>query len=283
MMASKITKDLTDQTVASIADLTTQALESEVTILPGGIEGMIRAGNVYERFELPAPLRRERLATPGDLRDFVDDVLLVEPGSKPPNPGLAPTINGRVDLPAVFYDIEAIQFVYSLNDVRTFAVCDLPASEVWTLLQSIHTARYNQVNFVDLLRITLRGCLGDGGTLLGLVRKVRFEMGQVNQGVVDHTRQSMGKSIETQAAGYENFPEEVTLSVQVFDNFISRVSVVCALKVNPADSTFQMIPYPLELRKAMDETLGAIRSLFKGAECPVFRGKPSPFSDPGRK
>jgi hypothetical protein len=72
--------------------------------------------------------------------------------------------------------------------------------------------------------------------------------------------------------GESSFPEELVLDIQVFENFDFRVKVACAVEIFPADQRFKLTPFPLELKKAMDETMRYIAIAFED-QIVHFRGQ----------
>jgi hypothetical protein len=193
----------------------------------------------------------EKLATPQQLADFVAD--------------------RKRENSVVFYNETGIHFVYDRDDRRDGAYCNLLISPQYAYLSS-PCAAMKQSDFIRLLRIQFRGCLGDSN-LLPLAKNLKFTNDQAAAGQYEQGRQSLSRGVIAQVAGTDAFPEEVTLTVPVFENFEMRASIDCALEVMPLEQQFKLTPYPLELSSAMNETLAAIAGLFTGKDMPpIYKG-----------
>lgn len=196
----------------------------------------------------------EHLDTPHELRRFVD--------------------NNKGEESAIFYDEERVVFVTSLADRRDRAVCELVKSEPYIWLASKPNAQ-NQKDFVRTLRILLRGCLDASSTLIQLVRDLKFSTNGEVEGSIQHGNESMGRKIANQVTGQGAIPEEVTLRVRVFENHPFQTTIACALEILPAEGAFRLTPYPLEIAKAMDDTLANVAFVFSDEGLPPFyRGHP---------
>ncbi len=196
----------------------------------------------------------EHLDTPQELKRFIEKNLK--------------------DTASVFYDETKIIFVSDLADRRDIAACDLVKSEPYIFLAS-KPGPQNQKDFVRTLRITLRGCLDSSSNLIQLVRDLKFTSGGEVEGSIQHGNESMGRKIANQVTGQGAIPEEITLRIRVFENHPAIVPVACALEILPAEGCFRLTPYPMELRKAMDDTLSSVAFVFSDDGLPpVYRGRP---------
>jgi hypothetical protein len=193
----------------------------------------------------------EKLATPQQLADFVAD--------------------RKTENSVVFYNETGIHFVYDRDDRRDGAYCKLLISPQYSYLSSACSAM-KQSDFIRLLRIQFRGCLGESN-LLPLAKNLKFTNDQAAAGQYEQGRQSLSRGVVAQVTGADAFPEEVTLTVPVFENFEMRTTIDCALEVMPMEQQFKLTPFPLELSAAMNETLVAIAGLFTGKDMPpIYKG-----------
>ena len=113
---------------------------------------------------------------------------------------------------------------------------------------------FQQAAFVKFLRIDLHGCLGMAGNLIEIVRRVKFHATQRAEGVVEHGKTSLGKAITAEVTGTGTIPESITLDVPVFANACFsniRESVECAVEPVAETSTFQLIPFPGAIERAV--------------------------------
>jgi hypothetical protein len=198
----------------------------------------------------------EKLATPAQLRDFIKGTTMGEG--------------------ALFYDEQRVTYVYSLDDRRDRATCDLKKSPqyLWLETAAAKPVVLSQRDFIRTLRVLFRGCVGESN-LLPLVRDLKFTGASEGAGNIQHGRESIGRSITNAVTGQSAIPEEVALTVPVFENHPLRARISCALEVVPQDQTFQLIPYPLEVHQAMDAALADVVATLKADGVPTsYNGSP---------
>ncbi len=194
---------------------------------------------------------REALATPITLREFVK----VHAGEGS----------------AVFVSDAQVVFVYDLAERRNFAACPLTLTPQarWMLAQGVEPM--NQVEFIRLLRIDLRGCLDRG--LLESVRSYKFATGTDGGGDIQHGRESIGKSLRAEVIG--NIAEEVGMSIPIFANHFGTQGITAAVEIFPTNQRFRLTPYPGEARKALDAALDDVAATLSGDKMPpVYFGNP---------
>lgn len=109
-----------------------------------------------------------------------------------------------------------------------------------------------QKDFINLLRVSLHGCLSKAGALLSMARQVKFrQLAQAEQ-AIHLGKASLGKRIESELHGAEAFPEQVVLSVPLWENLpLPPQDVLCALDIDSATESFQIIPLPGEVEAAL--------------------------------
>jgi hypothetical protein len=247
--------------VKEVERLVTQASRTATMAVAGEKAGtyyLIGPDGKAERRVVDPPWADFKPETPAELKRFIE--------------------NHRTgDAQAVFYNDDRVTFVFDENDRRDKATCELATTPPfdWLTTASTNPPILRQADFVRLLRITLRGCLPDGN-LLALVRQLKFNTAGEAAGSIQHGRESMAKSITATITGEAALPEEVGLFVQVFENHPYRAQVICALETHPNEQAFRLTPYPLEVRRAMDEALDDIADLYRGDDMPpVYRGQPA--------
>lgn len=224
---------------------------------PVGFYYLVKPDGTATLTEAKPARHSEKLATPAQLRDFIKGTIVDTDG-------------------LLYYDDKQIVFVYEQGDKRDRATCELRKSQQYLWLENASRTppSMDQKTFVKTLRILFRGSLGDSN-LLTLARSLKFSATGDGVGIIQHGRESMGKNIASALTGDSALPEDVFLSVQVFENHPFKTRVACALEIAPQDQTFQLIPYPLEIQTAMDSTLENITEALK-VECvpAAFRGSP---------
>jgi hypothetical protein len=120
---------------------------------PEGYYYLVKANGEAELLKAKPDWHSEKLATPMDLVYFIKH-------HGPEN-----------EAGEVYFDETAVTYVFDFADRRDRATCQLKPSEVWTWLREGNKQPYAQAEFVRLLRIALRGCLGDSGISRAEVRR----------------------------------------------------------------------------------------------------------------
>lgn len=176
-----------------------------------------------------------------------------------------------------FYDETAIQVVQD-DDCRKLTTCPMEFSPQFQWLKTKSAGAFDQRAFVRLLRIDFRGCLDGAPDLLGLVRNLKFTNAGQAVGNIQHGRESLGKSIESQVSGESSLPEEIRVTVPIWKNWNVRQDIACAIEIDSQSQTFRLTPYPNELDNALDRSLMALHAFLAGDKGskrpPVFRGHP---------
>lgn len=174
--------------------------------------------------------------------------------------------------PAIFYGETAVVLAYDLVSRRDFARCTLQPSSQWMALVQNANKPMPQKDFIRLLRVTYRGCLADGN-LVSTLRNIKWNNSDAGESAVQHGRESMGRQIIAQVQGIDVIPEEITLTIPVFENHAFRTRIQCAVDVNAEARTFSLTPFPQEMHNAMESTLDDILiGLTKANFPPAFRG-----------
>jgi hypothetical protein len=118
-------------------------------------------------------------------------------------------------------------------------------------------------------------------TLIDTLRQVKFESGSKTEGNIQRGKTSIGKEATAAATFLDAVPEQVTLSVPVFDNAFmpKHPGVRCALEIYEDSQQFQIFPLPGEIEKAFShaeaDLCQSIRDLLGGkSTVPVYYGQP---------
>lgn len=157
-----------------------------------------------------------------------------------------------------------------------------PQMKAVQALEAIKKAM-GQAEIVFALRTTFKACLGRAGNLLEVLRRVNFSASSAGGGTVEHGKRSVGKSLESQITGAAALPEYVTLDVPIFATAFPgiRGTVECALEPYPETQTFQLLPLPGEVERAVAGGEKAVGELLAqqlaeaGADgVPVYYGQP---------
>lgn len=242
------------EAIDRVAALATGAQKS--ILLPGaperkGVYILVGPDGKAETKVAAPDWHREHLATPSDLKEFVQKY--------------------QTEKSAVYYSESQVSFIYDQGDRRDKAMCDLMLSPQYLWLTNDAKNAMNQQTFVRTLRIIFRGC--HEGNLLGIVRNLKWNSAGESAGAIQQGRESMAKSVIAEVRGEAAIPEETALVVPVFENHAYAARIACAVEVLPAEQMFRLTPYPMALRHAMDEALASIAELFDGEGLPpLHRG-----------
>jgi|GEM_PF-5313970 len=182
--------------------------------------------------------------------------------------------------PVVWFSEERIVLVLDDADYRVETVTlNLEKSDVWRAVEGLkHGPKFNQKNFIKLLRVDLARTL-ESGVLLERVRKVRFENGSAVSGSVERGRESFGREILSKVETGGELPEEVVLQVPVFKTLGESATypIRCAVEVDPSMGEFQLIPLPDEIERVFHLAMDSIRSRLEEhlpATVPCYYGTP---------
>lgn len=250
-----------------VKELAQAAAAPQIVKHPNGeLQLLIINGAVAREVSIGPARHREVLETPEQLLKFLLKMRDGEVDDK--------TYTAQVlDSAAIFYTDTQILAVYDIDDRRDLARCPLPIAPQYAWLAKNGGQPMNQVDFVRALRIDLDGCGQNVSSLLSIVRKLRFNSGGEAVGVVDNTRQSIDRRIAAEVDPITQIPEEITLSVQVYENYLGKQPVRCAVEVFPQTQQLALTPMPLALRQAMDSTLLNIGEMFQEQSFAAFRGQ----------
>ena len=172
----------------------------------------------------------------------------------------------------VFISDQRIELVYDIEERRDMAICDLKKSPPWDWLVTQSARPMTQHDLVRLLRVTFRNCL-DNDVLLKTVRALKWQAAQGTDRDIRHVRESLDRTIVANVTGAEDIPEEIALSVPVWENFPFKARIACAIEVFPTEQQFKLTPYPIELQRGLDDGLAAIFALFEDFKSQVYLGR----------
>lgn len=147
-------------------------------------------------------------------------------------------------------------------------------------LKSLENGRIwlDQKSFIALLRIDLDGCIDTQANLIDIFRRIRFRKQEEGSTVVLQNKASLGRAIEAEMSGSGAIPEEILLTVPVFDGAMQYpMPIRCALEADPAQEKFQLVPFVGQIEKAVCMAENAIGRTLRselGAASAIFYGSP---------
>lgn len=184
---------------------------------------------------------------------------------------------------AVWYDHDEVILVIDDDGHRIeTSTLSLVYTEVWKRLVDLARSKpwFEQKPFVRLLNIDLHGTM-DPVTLLNKVRKIKFDNGVIVKGEVSRQKESLTRDIRAEATsdGAE-LPEFVILDVPMLSNYGEdlRLSVKCAVEVEPSAGALRLMPVPDEVRRVQNQVirdLGERLSAGLDEGISFYVGKPS--------
>jgi hypothetical protein len=168
---------------------------------------------------------------------------------------LSAVVEFAADGSEIWYSREKVVCVIDRDSRRESVTLTLELSPQLKELQKLEANPRNldQRQIVYLLRTTFRRCLGRAGNLLDVLRSIRFNSQAAGEGVVQHGKASIGKTLKQEITGTDNLPEYFVLEVPVFTNAsLAQVfPVECALEPDAATQSFKIIPLPNEIEGAV--------------------------------
>lgn len=172
---------------------------------------------------------------------------------------------------AVYIGPTSITYVYSFEDRRHRASCPLVVSKPWAWL-SCDQKPLDQRSIIRLLRITFDRWLPSDSNLISVLRNVKWKQDGTTEANLQRGKEALGRQILNEAAGISNFPDEFTVTGDVFENFYSPVSARIALEILPDVQAFELIPFPGQVRSGLDATLLRLQSDIAQTKVPTFIG-----------
>ncbi len=166
--------------------------------------------------------------------------------------------------PEIWYSRERVQVFWDANARRDKVFLPMGLSQQVRLLLELQRPphrNFGQKDFVKLLRISLNGAAGPG--LINAVRQVKFRVDSQGASEVQHGKSSIGKQLRAELTGEGTIPDEVTLEVPVFEGYLAwkLFQVRCAIEIDAGNESFQLIPFPGEVERAIrqaEECLGQL-------------------------
>ena len=283
----KPTLELLQQTAVDAEGAKNKAHLFQIPCEPKHIYGAVTSDGEFERLEAAPEPRNHALVTLDEVLHFAKFaagqplVPLIEGPTTASDPD-DPTDPANEDTPPqviVWYDTPSIVVILddlTRRDRATLKLDLTPQMQTLLKIQKDET-KFDQRAFRRLLKIDLHDCRNDD-VLLNWVSQVKFTNNSTAAGNIANQKASFGRAVEESAASEQGeCPDEICLQLRVFDDPSLRGTwpVRCAVEVLPSESSFRLVPLPLELHNAIESELSVIgQMLAEGLDCPVFRGRP---------
>jgi hypothetical protein len=152
---------------------------------------------------------------------------------------------------AVFVGSEVILAYLDEEDRRDMIRLPFQASEAHkAFLRACN--KMNQKTFIEVLRTSLHGVLPTD--LLPAIRRISFFRRADGSSKVEHAKESLGRSVESELQSTDVLPENVTATFPFFSQPAEaandKQSVDCSLMIDPDDQTFRVVPQGDSYEKA---------------------------------
>lgn len=206
---------------------------------------------VVTEYQLPPPRRGHKVGTVLDLCNAVKALTEDMPNAEHGAPVSVRIWIGDGLITAVLDD-----------DVRRdFVTMQLVKTETFNRVVNLSGKALSQKDLIQHLRTTLRTADFAPG-LLHTVRSIKFKSSESGHAEVVTGRESMGRSVEAAVTGATEFPEDLSLSVQVFrdHSFDSSFEETLALTFDciVEEQKFKMELLPDLAQTVTDNTLSKI-------------------------
>ncbi len=185
--------------------------------------------------------------------------------------------------PAIWYSRHAVTCLIDDDDVRQFISVEMLWSEQIAKMIELGQSKpmLSQFDLLYMFRTVFKPeSLTKNTGLIESLRKMTFSSGSKADVEIGRGKSSVGKSIAVEVTGQTAIPEQVTISVPVFNNAFARRShdVLCALEIFENDGKFKLFPLPGEVELAFAEAeaniSASLRDLLGTTDVPVYYGQP---------
>ena len=261
--------ELNDKTIESIERLVKEATHATRFRLahdPEGIERVHYAGlDRIDTIESPRPPYDIDLADPASMKEFI----------KHPPAFIETDINATLFVSEDFLSLRLTDhFEETLRHRADRVTVRLGKSPQYVALAEKCRQPMTQRDFVRLLRIDLRGALPADTDLLAIARNLRWSSASSAQATITNTRESLGRSITQEVLGESAIPDEIKLTIPIWDRWSFRASIVCAIEADAATQTFRLTPYPQEMQNAIDAAIASLVEFLGDAGVNTYYGQP---------
>ncbi len=235
---------------------------------PAGVYGLVKPDNSFERIVAVTGPRVHTLHSLDQIVPLVEDVQQRQQGQCTvwyaaagivvllKDEGLTSDLRSRVNVPLKY----SPEFATLLGEAKTPATRDAKP-------------------FVQWLRTKLLDVLRDAEELLPMLRSLKGSSQENTRLQTGRGRESLGMEVDAEImSDIGELPDYLIFTPRVFSDpsIQRRVTVRCALEINPRTLEVQLTPIESDLVKAVDDELTSIGNVLKQSlgDVPVFFGTP---------
>ncbi|MDM4015812.1 hypothetical protein [Roseiconus lacunae] len=180
--------------------------------------------------------------------------------------------------PTIFVSEERIDVVLDNDDRLEKVSMRLQHSPQFVALLTLAEGR-QQRELVRVLRTRLAGCV-DNKDFLSIVRQVEFDVNRGSHGTVNHTGESLGRSVTMEArTKVGEIPEEIIVRLPLFQvphDLATEMVLRCAVTVEPESQKISIEPtgnvLAVERKRVMSEVIELLES-HNDADATIVSGR----------
>lgn len=183
-------------------------------------------------------------------------------------------------LPSIFYDVDRVQLVIDDSGHRRNSFTfDL---ELSNLVQALHCHDgqwFDQKSFLRVLKVDLRGTVDSVG-FIDAVKCLKFENSATTTGVIDRSKESMGRDLKSSVSSKgDELPEVITFNIPVFGSFGERERhlIQAAVETEAVSARIRYVVLPEEYDRAVEAHLATINERLRerlGESVHIYHGRP---------
>ena len=145
-----------------------------------------------------------------------------------------------------------------------------------TALLACATASLSQAAFIRLLKFDWKGQWRASADLLTACAQIDWSETRTASGVSTRSKESLGRSIEAAVSNVDKIPDEVILTIPVYNTDGARQpeDILCSLEPDLQNQKFLFRAFPGEVDRARERVLLEIAGRLEETSVPAYFGKP---------
>lgn len=227
---------------------TAQQAQAAVKIdLPGdGRTAYVSQGGALRELKVPTAVRNHIVRRLDDLIDMANR-------------------HAEADNPVIWHDQKQVTLIVDDDDRRDRAVFPLESTSMFLRMLRLEAEEplFSQQQLIRLLRVEFEL----DSAKIGIFRRIDWTSSRSGQGVVEHGKESLGRSIEQQVKGAQEIPESIVIPISLYRNRgeDQEYPIRCLVNFDIDQAAIQIIPAPGELDHSLHAHQMNIRSRLEEA------------------